>query len=160
MCVYGGPLNWVDKIQDSCLTHSWKWNVKFTWSTWKEWEWKCEFWGMTSVFPLYYVSGTLKFTRLGLKCLTSLGMKRFLFGNGSKICPGIVWYGVEGSSFMLACRHVKHSFLVCVTVQDCLPLAYHFSLELEMTFKRLIYVNITYFLEYTRRTCIFLLYAH
>ncbi len=50
-----------------------------------------------SIFSLHHVSGTLKLTKIGLKCLTSLGMKPILFGNEGKIFPGIVPYEVGGS---------------------------------------------------------------
>ena len=41
-------------------------------------------------FSLYHVAGTLKFTKIGFKCLTALGMKIILFGNDGKIPPGRV----------------------------------------------------------------------
>ncbi len=63
---------------------------------WLLWLW--ELFGMMSIFSLYHVSGTLKFSKIGLRCLNCLGIKPILFGNDGKISPGTGRYGVEGSS--------------------------------------------------------------
>ena len=51
---------------------------------------------MTTICSIYHVSGSMKLTKIGFKCLTSLGMKSISFGNDGKISPGTFDMGWRG----------------------------------------------------------------
>ena len=64
----------------------------------KFWLKRWHFWGMTSIFALYHVSGTLKLTKIRLRAWPSMGKSLKFHGHDEKCMPGTFLCGVEGSS--------------------------------------------------------------